>query len=83
MTGVLDCPLIVGRERLSPAYRNERKRLAGGKMEYEKALGRRIGLDLRPELRCLLRWKVVLDGYGWLIEFGLSEVVKFSRDGWK
>ena len=29
MTGVLDCPLIVGRERLSPANHNERKRSTG------------------------------------------------------
>ena len=83
MTGVLDCPLIVGWERLSPVYRNERKRSTGGKMVYEKALGRSIGLDLRPELRCLLRWKVVLDGYGWLTRFGRSELVKAGRDGWK
>ena len=62
MTGVLDCPLVVGRERLSPANHNERKRSTGGGMVYEKALGKSIRLDLRPELRCLLRWKVLLDG---------------------
>ena len=42
MTGVLDCPLIVGRERLSPADHNERKRSTGGGMVYERALEKEV-----------------------------------------
>ena len=42
MTGVLDCPLIVGRERLSPANHNERKRSMGGGMVYERALEKEV-----------------------------------------
>ena len=41
VTGVLDCPLVVGRERLSLANHAERKRSTGEEMVYEIALKRR------------------------------------------
>ena len=41
VTGVLDCPLVVGRERLSPANHDERKRSTGGEMVYKIPLKRR------------------------------------------
>ena len=40
VTGVLDCSLVVGRERLSPANHDERKRSTGGEMVYKIALKR-------------------------------------------
>ena len=41
VTGVLDCRLVVGRERLSLANHDERKRSTGGEMVYKIALKRR------------------------------------------
>ena len=38
VTVVLDCSLVVGGERLSPANHDERKRSAGGEMVYKMAL---------------------------------------------